>query len=155
MLQNGAVSVLAVDVGHDQFAEELRQDARVTLMEGVDIRTLPPETAGLPADFAACDVSFISLTQILPVLPKLMKPHAKAVVLVKPQFEAGKQALNKHGIVKDEKVRQRVVKNIQDAAALNGFVPLGCIESPIKGGSGNTEYLLLLENTNAGNEGNA
>lgn len=153
MLQNGAASVLAVDVGHGQFADALRGDARVRLLEGTDIRALSPEEEGLPAEFAACDVSFISLTQIFPVLPRLMKPHAKAVMLVKPQFEAGKQALNKHGVVKDEKVRQRVVKNIQDAAALNGFIPLGCCESPIQGGSGNTEYLLLLENNNAGNEG--
>ena len=152
MLQNGAASVLAVDVGHDQFAAELRDDPRVTLMEGTDIRSLSPETEGLPADFAACDVSFISLTQIFPVLPALLKKGGKAAVLVKPQFEAGRQALNKNGIVKDEKVRQRVVKNVQDAAALHGLVPLGCCESPIKGGSGNTEYLLLLEHHGAGNE---
>ena len=152
MLQNGAASVLSVDVGHGQFAEELRADSRVTLMEGTDIRTLPPETDGLPADFAACDVSFISLAQILPVIPALLKPHAKAVLLIKPQFEAGQQALNKHGVVKDEKVRQRVVKNIQDTAALHGLVPLEVCESPVRGGSGNVEYLLYLENGCAGSE---
>lgn len=152
MLQNGAASVLAVDVGHDQFAAELRNDDRVTLMEGTDIRTLSPETDGLPAQFAACDVSFISLTQIIPVLPPLLLPHARLVLLVKPQFEAGRQALNKHGVVKDEKIRMRTVKNIQDTAALYGMTPLGLCESPIAGGSGNTEYLLYLEMNGSGNE---
>ena len=145
MLQNGAASVLAVDVGHDQIVQSLRDDPRVTVMEGTDIRSLSPETNGLPADFAACDVSFISLTQIIPYLSPLLKPHAHAVLLVKPQFEAGKQALNKHGIVKDEKTRQQVLRQIIDFSASSGFVPLGSCESPIKGGSGNTEYLLYLE----------
>ena len=109
------------------------------------MRSLPPDTDGLPAEFAACDVSFISLKQILPHLPHLLTPHAKAVLLVKPQFEAGRHALNKNGIVRDEKIRQQVLRDIRDAAAQNGFLPLGCCESPIKGGSGNTEYLLYLE----------
>lgn len=145
LLQNGAASVLAVDVGHDQLAPELRADSRVTVMEGTDIRTLPPDTEGLPAEFACCDVSFISLKQILPALPPLLAPHAHAVLLVKPQFEAGRQALNKNGIVRDEKVRRAVLRDIRDAAAQNGFLPIADCESPIKGGSGNTEYLLYLE----------
>ena len=145
MLQNGAASVLAVDVGHDQMAQELRADSRVTVCEGTDIRTLPPDAPGLPAEFLSCDVSFISLKQILPVLPGLLSPHAKAVLLVKPQFEAGRQALNKHGVVRDEKVRRAVLREIRDAAAQYGFLPVGECESPIKGGSGNTEYLLCLE----------
>ena len=152
MLQNGAASILAVDVGHDQFAEELKNHPGVTLMEGTDIRTLSPDSVGLPADFAACDVSFISLTQILPVLPPLLRAHANLVLLVKPQFEAGRQALNKHGIVKDEKLRLRAVKNIQDTAALYGFIALGFCESPIQGGSGNIEYLLYLRKSGSGNE---
>ena len=148
MLQNGAAAVLAVDVGHDQMAEQLRLDSRVTVMEGTDLRTLPPDTDGLPAEFAACDVSFISLRQIIPVLPKLLAPKAQAVLLVKPQFEAGRQALNKNGIVRDEKIRQQVLRDIRDCAAQNGFLPLGDCESPIKGGSGNTEFLLHLQNVN-------
>ena len=145
MLQNGAASVLSVDVGHDQFAPELANDSRVTLLEGTDIRTLSPETTGLPADFAACDVSFISLKQIIPVLPALLQPKAHAVLLVKPQFEAGRAALNKNGIVRDEKTRQHVLRDIRAFAAASGFIPLGDCESPIKGGSGNVEYLLHLQ----------
>lgn len=145
MLQNGAASVLAVDVGHDQLAQQLRDDPRVTVREGTDLRNLPPETEGLPAEFAACDVSFISLKQILPHLPALLTPDAEAVLLVKPQFEAGRQALNKHGVVRDEKIRLRVLREIRDFAAHCGFVPLHDCESPIRGGSGNTEYLLHLQ----------
>lgn len=145
MLQNGAKSVLAVDVGRDQIAESLRNDPRVIVREGTDLRQLPPDTEGLPAQFAACDVSFISLKQIIPYLPSLLTDDAEAVLLVKPQFEAGKAALNKNGIVRDEKVRQRVLRNIRDFAAASGFIPCGECESPIKGGSGNTEYLLRLK----------
>lgn len=145
MLQNGAVHVLAVDVGHDQLAEALQNDSRVTVMEGTDIRTLPPDTKGLPADFVSCDVSFISLTHILPLLPARMKHGAKAVLLVKPQFEAGKQALNKNGVVKDSRVHAQVLRDIRNAAAVSGLVPLADCPSPIQGGSGNTEFLLLLE----------
>ncbi len=145
MLQNGAKSVLAVDVGRDQIAESLRNDPRVIVREGTDLRQLPPDTEGLPAQFAACDVSFISLKQIIPYLPPLLTDDAEAVLLVKPQFEAGKAALNKNGIVRDEKVRQRVLRNIRDFAAASGFIPCGECESPIKGGSGNTEYLLRLK----------
>ena len=144
MLQNGAASVLAVDVGHDQLAEMLRNDPRVTVMEGTDLRDLPPETDGLPADFAACDVSFISLKQIIPLIPALLTAQGTAVLLVKPQFEAGKSALNKHGVVRDEKIRQRVLREIRDCAAQHGLIPAADCESPIQGGSGNTEYLLFL-----------
>ena len=147
MLQNGAASVLAVDVGHDQLAEVLRNDARVHVMEGTDLRALSPDTPGLPAEFAACDVSFISLTQILPYLPPLLAPGANAVVLVKPQFEAGKNALNKHGIVRDAKIHAKVLQNIREAAEAAGLMPLKDCESPVKGGSGNTEFLLLLQNS--------
>lgn len=147
MLQNGAAHVLAVDVGHDQLAECLRRDERVTVMEGTDVRTLPPEMHGLPADFVSCDVSFISLTHILPLLPTRMKHGAKAVLLVKPQFEAGKQVLNKNGVVKDPRVHAQVLRDIRDAAALVGLNPLADCPSPIQGGSGNTEFLLLVEKT--------
>lgn len=145
MLQNGAAHVLAVDVGHDQLAPELRADARVTALDGMDIRNLPTDTEGLPAAFAACDASFISLKYILPVLPQLLSDHAKAVMLVKPQFEAGRSAVGKNGIVRDAKVRAKVLREIRDAAAAVGLLPLADCESPVKGGSGNTEFLLLLE----------
>ena len=145
LLQNGAQSVLAVDVGHGQIAPQLREDPRVTVLEGTDIRSLPADTEGLPADFICCDVSFISLTQIFPVLTGLLRGGGYAVVLVKPQFEAGPSALNKHGVVRDPKVHQRVLREIRNAAALAGLLPRSACESPVKGGSGNTEFLLLLE----------
>ena len=145
MLQHGAAHVLAVDVGHDQLAPELRGDPRVTVMEGTDLRQLAADTAGLPADLVTCDVSFISLKQIIPCLPALMTGSGCAVLLVKPQFEAGRAALNKHGIVRDEKIRQQVLREISDCCAQHGLLPLGSCESPIKGGSGNTEYLLYVK----------
>ena len=145
MLQNGAASVLAVDVGHDQLVESLRNDPRVIVREGTDLRDLAPDSEGLPAEFAACDVSFISLRQIIPLLPALLCESAQAVLLVKPQFEAGRAALNKHGVVRDEKIRQHVLRDIRDLAAQNGFLPLHDCVSPIQGGSGNTEYLLHLK----------
>ncbi len=145
MLQNGAAHVLAVDVGHDQLAEVLRHDPRVTVMEGTDIRSLAPDTKGLPAAFASCDVSFISLTYILPLLPPLLTSGAKAVLLVKPQFEAGRSAIGKHGIVRDSKVHAQVLRNIRDAAVQVGLIPLADCPSPITGGSGNTEFLLLVQ----------
>ena len=113
--------------------------------EGTDLRTLPPDSEGLPAEFTACDVSFISLKQIIPYLAALLTPEAEAVLLVKPQFEAGRQALNKHGIVREEKIRLRVLREIRDFAAQCGFIPLHDCESPIQGGSGNIEYLLHLQ----------
>ena len=145
MLQNGAAGVLAVDVGHGQLVDILRNDPRVTVMEDTDIRALPPDTHGLPADFISCDVSFISLTHILPLLPPLMADGARAVLLVKPQFEAGKQALNKHGVVRDPKIHARVLEQIRSAATAVGLTPVQECPSPIQGGSGNKEFLLLLQ----------
>ncbi|MCQ2408188.1 MAG: TlyA family RNA methyltransferase [Oscillospiraceae bacterium] len=145
MLQNGAKTVLAVDVGRDQLADSLRNDPRVIVREETDLRQLSPDTEGLPAQFAACDVSFISLKQIIPYLAPLLTDQAEVVLLVKPQFEAGRAALNKNGIVRDEKIRQRVLRDIRDFAAASGFIPIAECESPIKGGSGNTEYLLRLK----------
>ncbi len=118
---------------------------RVIVREGTDLRQLDPASEGLPADFAACDVSFISLKQIIPLIPPLLTDGAQAVLLVKPQFEAGRAALNKHGVVRDEKIRQHVLRDIRDFAAQNGFLPLHDCVSPIQGGSGNTEYLLHLK----------
>ena len=109
------------------------------------IRQLPADTEGLPVDFISCDVSFISLKQILPVLPPLLKAGGRAVVLVKPQFEAGRAALNKNGVVRDPKIHRQVLREIRNAAACAGLVPLAECESPVRGGSGNTEFLLLLE----------
>jgi len=142
MLQNGAKKVYAVDVGTDQLDEKLRADSRVVVMEQTDIRTAQlPETV----DFVGTDVSFISLKQILPHIDRLLKKGGRAVVLIKPQFEAGRAALNKKGIVKDEKVRRRVVEDITEFALQCGFSVIGTADSPICGGDGNTEYLMCIE----------
>lgn len=142
MLQNGAARVYAVDVGTDQLDPKLRADDRVVVMEQTDIRT-----AQLPeqVDFVGTDVSFISLKQVIPHINRLLKPQGKAAALIKPQFEAGRQALNKKGIVKDEKIRRRVVEDITEFAQQCGFAVLGVTDSPVQGGDGNTEYLMYIE----------
>ena len=141
MLQNGAARVYAVDVGTDQLDPKLRADSRVVVMEQTDIRT-----AQLPeqVDFVGTDVSFISLKQVIPHINRLLKMHGSAAALIKPQFEAGRQALNKKGIVKDEKIRRRVVEDITQFAGQCGFAVLGVTESPVQGGDGNTEYLMYI-----------
>ncbi len=142
MLQNGAARVYAVDVGTDQLDPKLRADDRVVVMEQTDIRT-----AQLPeqVDFVGTDVSFISLKQVIPHINRLLKAQGKAAALIKPQFEAGRQALNKKGIVKDEKIRRRVVEDITEFAQQCGFAVLGVTDSPVQGGDGNTEYLMYIE----------
>ncbi len=142
MLQNGAARVYAVDVGTDQLDPKLRADSRVIVMEQTDIRT-----AQLPeqVDFVGTDVSFISLKQVIPHINRLLKMKGRAAALIKPQFEAGRQALNKKGIVKDEKIRRRVVEDITLFAQQCGFAVLGVTDSPVQGGDGNTEYLMYIE----------
>lgn len=141
MLQHGAVKVWAVDVGRDQLDDSLRSDPRVVSMEQTDIRN-----AELPqVDFIGTDVSFISLKLILPHIFRLLKNGGKAVVLIKPQFEAGRANLSKKGIVRDEKVRLRICDEITGFAEDCGFAVIGTETSPITGGDGNTEYLMCLE----------
>lgn len=141
MLQNGAAKVYAVDVGTDQLDEKLRCDSRVVSMEKTDIRT-----AQLPelADFIGTDVSFISLKAVLPHIHRLLKPDCYAVTLIKPQFEAGRAALSKKGVVRDEKTRLRVVEDIKQFAQQCGFCVSATMQSPIQGGDGNMEYLMLI-----------
>ena len=141
MLQNGAARVYAVDVGREQLDEKLRRDSRVISMEQTDIRgcTLPEEV-----DFVGTDVSFISLKQILPHIFRLLKSGGRAVVLIKPQFEAGRKALSKKGVVRDERVRRAVVEDITAFAVMSGFSVEGTVTSPIHGGDGNVEYLMCL-----------
>lgn len=141
MLQHGAARVFAVDVGSGQLAEELRSDPRVVSLENTDIREFELEN---PADFIGADVSFISQKLILPHIYRLLKSGGSAVVLIKPQFEAGKSALNKKGIVTNEKTRQECVREIQKSAEQCGFAIIGAEKSPITGGDGNIEYLLAL-----------
>lgn len=150
MLKNGAEKVFAVDVGSDQLADILRSDDRVVSMEKTDIRNVTSEDLGGSADFICADVSFISLKMILPKIYELLRDGETAVVLIKPQFEAGKSNIGKHGIVKNRKVHVSVLADIEDFAVGLGFVPGGFCASPIKGGSGNIEYLMKIRK-NAGN----
>lgn len=147
MLLGGASRVIAVDVGHGQLAGSLRNDTRVVNAEGTDIRDVDTTLIGGQADFICGDVSFISLTKILPKAYELLKDGASAAMLIKPQFEAGKRALGKHGIVKDTKEHIRVLNEINDFARSVGFFAQAYTYSPIKGGSGNTEYLVHLIKT--------
>ncbi|MFD1672798.1 TlyA family RNA methyltransferase [Agrilactobacillus yilanensis] len=146
-LRNGAKLVYALDVGYNQLAWKLREHPKVAVMERVNFRYSKPEdfTQGLP-DFAVTDVSFISLKLILPPLAAILKPDHDLVALIKPQFEAGPENVGKHGIVRDPKVHRQVLEMIVQFAAAHHYDVLGLDFSPIKGGSGNIEFLIWLRN---------
>lgn len=150
MLQNGAAKVYAVDVGYGQFAWKLRQDARVVCMEKTNIRYVTPEDIGEPLDFASVDVSFISLTKVLPPAKELLKEQAQMVCLIKPQFEAGREKVGKKGVVRDKKVHLEVIEKVIAFAGELGFSVLHLEFSPIKGPEGNIEYLVHLKNDGLG-----
>lgn len=139
LLRRGARRVYAIDVGYGQFSWRLRQDPRVVVMERTNFRHLDalPE----PTELAVVDVSFISLALILPTLTRLTTPHADAVVLVKPQFEAGRDNVRKAGVVRDPAVHRLVLETVLGNAITGGWLPVGLIESPIRGPSGNREFL--------------
>lgn len=145
MLQNGAAKIYAVDVGHDQLAPALRADARVVCMEGTNIRYVQPEDIGEAISFASVDVSFISLTLVLPVLACLLEEGGEAVCLVKPQFEAGRDKVGKKGVVRDAKVHREVLQRVMMAAQAEGFFVLHLAYSPVKGPEGNIEYLMHVK----------
>lgn len=144
LLQNGASFVYALDVGHDQLDETLKSDSRVKNLEGINIRDVSPEFFDKPITFAVCDVSFISLKLVLLHIKRLICENSSAVVLVKPQFEAGKENIKKGGIVKDKKAHIRVLEDIISFCYQCNFQLNGIDFSPIKGGDGNVEYLLYL-----------
>lgn len=145
MLQNGAEKVYAVEVGHGQLAEKLMNDERVVSMEKTDIRSIQSGIFERPPEFACADVSFISLEHILPHIYRLIADDGKSAVLVKPQFEAGKRYIGKNGIVKSAEVHIQVLEKIMQFSIDMGFCIKGLCSSPVKGGSGNTEYLMYLE----------
>lgn len=147
MLQNGAKKVYAVDVGHGQLDWKLRNDSRVICMEKTNFRYVTEEQIPEKLDFAATDVSFISLTKILPPAKALLKKDAYMVCLIKPQFEAGREKVGKKGVVSDPKVHREVIEKVELFAASIGFSIQGLDFSPIRGPEGNIEYLLLLCNT--------
>ncbi len=150
MLQNGAAKVYSIDVGYGQFAWKLRNDERVICLEKTNVRYLTDEHVPELADFASIDVSFISLTMVLPPTLERMKEHGKVVCLIKPQFEAGKDKVGKKGVVKDVQVHKDVIKKIIEFAFEKGLGIIGIDFSPIKGPEGNIEYLILLEKNSIG-----
>ena len=145
MLQNGAASVYAIDVGYGQLAWKLRIDDRVINLERTNFRYATTEQINNPLDFASVDVSFISLSIILPVLRTFLKDDATAVCLIKPQFEAGKDKVGKKGVVRDKSVHVEVVERISGIMVNLGFKVIGIDFSPIKGPEGNIEYLAYIK----------
>lgn len=145
MLQNGAKKVYSVDVGYGQLAWSLRTDERVVNLERTNIRYVTEEQIPDPIDFISVDVSFISLTLVLPVAYRLLRPGAQMVCLVKPQFEAGKDKVGKKGVVREPQIHKEVIQKVAVCAKELGFLRMGLDFSPIKGPEGNIEYLLFLK----------
>ncbi|KPU44905.1 16S/23S rRNA (cytidine-2'-O)-methyltransferase TlyA [Oxobacter pfennigii] len=147
LLKNGAKSVVSIDVGYGQFAWELRNDKRVTLMERTNIRYVKEEDIGYLCDICTIDVSFISLRLVLPVVKKLLNSEGEVICLIKPQFEAGRDKVGKKGVVKDPKTHREVISSVLKFASDSGFSVIALSFSPIKGPEGNIEYLAHLKNT--------
>lgn len=141
-LQHGANYVYAIDVGYNQLDFKIRQDERVCVMERTNFRYVTPEDlGGSRPNFASIDVSFISLSLILPVLHTLLGEDGEVVALIKPQFEAGRNEIGKSGVVRDSKVHVHVLRDVLDLAAQIGFNLAHLTFSPIRGGEGNIEFL--------------
>lgn len=144
LLQRGAKSVVCVDCGHGQLDIKISSDPRVTSVEGFNARDISPETVNGTFDLCVMDVSFISQTLIHTPVSTVLRPGARMITLIKPQFEAGRENLNDRGIVKSEKARQLAVDRVCGSAKSAGFSAAGVIDSPIEGGDGNKEYLALF-----------
>ena len=144
MLQNGAIKVYSVDVGHGQLAWKLRNDARVVCMEKTNMRYVTEEDIEELAQFVSIDVSFISLKKILPAVRRILTDDGEVVALIKPQFEAGRENVGKKGVVRDKKVHEEVITMITQFAVEHSFQLLHLDYSPIKGPEGNIEYLLHM-----------
>lgn len=142
LLLKGASKVFAIDVGHGQLAQKLKEDSRVINLEATNIRDL--HELEEKADLAVMDLSFISITKVLENVFKILTPSGKLIALIKPQFEAGIERLPKDGVIKDVQVRQAILDEVISFAEKNGWVHHQTILSPIEGKSGNTEYLSLF-----------
>ncbi len=141
LLKRGAQHVIALDSGHGQLVESLRNHSAVTVLENYNARYMRREDFEYAPNLAVMDVSFISATLIFPSLARVLSYGADYVCLIKPQFEVGRSGIGKGGIVKNGKLRDEAVKRVIDSAEATGFVFVDMIESPILGGDGNTEYL--------------
>lgn len=143
LLQRGAASVVAVDVGYGQLASRLRDDPRVEVRERINARSMPPLEP--PADLATIDVSFISLTAVLPAVVESLRVGGRVVALVKPQFEAGRDEVARGGVVRDPLVHASCVARVAAWAVQHGLRVRGVVRSPLLGPAGNQEFFLLLE----------
>ena len=152
MLQHGARKVYAIDVGYGQLDWKLRNDERVICLEKTNVRYVTADIFDEKVDFASADLSFISLTKVLPAIYNYMADEAQAVVLVKPQFEAGREQVGKKGVVRDPQVHVQVIRAVTESAGEIGFCARGLTFSPIRGPEGNIEYLLWLIKTDAVDE---
>ena len=150
MLQNGASKVYAIDVGYGQFAWKLRNDERVVCLEKTNVRYVTHEQVPDEGDFASIDVSFISLTKVLPAVLGVLGEKGQLVCLIKPQFEAGREKVGKKGVVRDSSVHREVIEMIVDYVRTQNLGILGLDFSPIKGPEGNIEYLIYLDKSQSG-----
>lgn len=144
LLQQGASKVFAIDVGYGQLAWKIRNDPRVVVMERTNIRYVTLEDLGEPLDLSVIDVSFISLSLVLPVVKTLLKPTGQVLCLIKPQFEAGKDKVGKKGVVRDPAVHEEVLQNFISLAKSLDFTIRNLTFSPVKGPEGNIEFLAHL-----------
>jgi 23S rRNA (cytidine1920-2'-O)/16S rRNA (cytidine1409-2'-O)-methyltransferase len=144
LLRRGAAHVAAVDVGHDQLVPALRADDRVTVVEGFNVRDLTPADLAQPPDLVVADLSFISLTVVLPAVAGVLRPGSQALLMVKPQFEVGRERLGSGGVVRDPVLRVEAVRGVALAAAHAGLRTRAVVPSPLPGPSGNREFFLWL-----------
>jgi 23S rRNA (cytidine1920-2'-O)/16S rRNA (cytidine1409-2'-O)-methyltransferase len=145
MLRRGISHIYCVDVGYGQLAWKVSQDPKVTVMDRTNIRYLTPELLGATVDLIVADLSFISLETVLPALVSVLKPTGQALLMVKPQFEVGKEALGPGGVVEDNEQRIAAVNKIAGKAYSLGLGTAGVVASPLPGPSGNVEYFLWLK----------
>lgn len=144
LLRRGAKKVIAVDVGYGQLAWQLQQDSRVEIHDRTNIRAISPELIGEKVDLIVADLSFISLTLVIPALVSVAKPEADFVIMVKPQFEVGKEKLGAGGVVREPTLRKSAIWEVAQSARSAGLGTVGVVASPLPGPSGNVEYFLWL-----------
>lgn len=144
LLRAGARQVVAADVGHDQLAEAVRRDPRVVVREGLNLRHATPADIGGPVDVVVADLSFISLTRVMGALAAMTRPDGDLALMVKPQFEVGREAVGAHGVVTSPALRGQAVESVAAAAEAAGLITRDVVRSPLPGASGNVEFFLWL-----------